>query len=207
MVFTWVSTGIIEPFIPVTPSQYGLPSVHAVSGAKETNTDPATVHFKEPTEREANALPREVQSFKESSKIHRRGDTLQFVYEIMTENVDSLYEYDKLIDAIRKFRSKRYRHIPIVNHEKKLVGILSDRDTLRLMADMVSPESKISEYMVKRVLTASSDTRIREAAYVMVQERIGCLPAVNKDFELVGILTRSDILRSILRKPPLELFV
>jgi acetoin utilization protein AcuB len=57
------------------------------------------------------------------------------------------------------------------------------------------------------VLTAHPDTSIRDIARVFFEERIGAVPIVDRGETLVGIVTRSDILRTILNSAPLELWV
>jgi acetoin utilization protein AcuB len=61
--------------------------------------------------------------------------------------------------------------------------------------------------MTSQVLTAHPDTSIRDIARVFFEERIGAVPIVDRGETLVGIVTRSNILRTILNSAPLELSV
>lgn len=209
MVFTWVSTGAVEAYTP--PPKLGLrvPSTHSNQRSKEMNNEFSSLDTPElggNTEQSAPGIREAVNAYKESSRIHTRGDSLKYVYEIMTEEIDTLQDSDTLEMAKRKFRTKRYRHIPIINAHNRLVGVFSDRDMLRVIADEVPLPSLIRNHMVDKILTADPDTEIRDAAHVMITEKIGCLPVINKEHNIVGMITRSDILKSITRKPPLQLF-
>jgi acetoin utilization protein AcuB len=209
MVFTWVSTGAIEPYTPPPRLGFRVPSTHSNQKSKETNNDSSSLDTPElggNIERAAPGIRGAVQAYQQSNAIRSRGDSLRYVYEIMSEDIDTLQETDTLDEAKRKFRTKRYRHIPIINSSDRLVGVFSDRDMLRVIADEIPLPSLIRNHMVAKILTADPDTEIREAAHVMISEKIGCLPVVNKEHHILGMITRSDILKSIARKPPLELF-
>ncbi len=59
-------------------------------------------------------------------------------------------------------------------------------------------ELKVVEVMSRKLITASPDTTVREAARVMVSEKIGCLPVV-KGNQLIGIVTETDLLEVLVR--------
>ena len=56
------------------------------------------------------------------------------------------------------------------------------------------------------VLAAHPDIEIREVARTMFKERIGCMPLLNHDGAVVGIITKSDILRGVMNDAPLDLW-
>lgn len=215
MVFIWVSTGYSEPFVPKTPWSYTVPEVHPGHTTTSANNDtrfPSNPYnnpnpsMQNPSHSIHNPSSNPIQSYLDSQKIHKTGDRIVFVWEIMTEPVDTLEEEDLLEKAKNLFRERRYRHIPIVNNIGKLTGIISDRDILKYLADGINFNTRIRNQMIKKVLTATPDTKIRDAAYVMVTEKIGCLPVINPEEKPIGILTRSDILKCIVKKPPLDLY-
>lgn len=107
---------------------------------------------------------------------------------------------------------KRFRHLPVANDLTQLVGIVSERDVLRFFdSEQHSHEERmgrlISETMAAQVLTATPETEIRELARVMFEEHVGALPIVDHNGELVGIVTRSDILRTLVKHGPMHLWV
>ena len=136
----------------------------------------------------------------------------------MRSPVRTLLPQQPFEEARQFFQQSRYRHVPIVTAEGVLVGVLSDRDVLREAVRMagtpemwiqeIVPDVKtISEFMTKRVLTATPAAEIRQIAKAMFEERIGSMPIVNEDRKLVGIITRSDILRTLVSHTPLELWI
>lgn len=127
--------------------------------------------------------------------------------EIMTAPVVTLSEKTPLEAARRLFRENSFRHVPIVDTAGQLVGILSERDTLRHAAERRGDDgATVARLMVDRVVTATPGTRIREVARVMYEQRLGALPVVTEDGTVRGIITRGDILRTLIHNAPLELW-
>lgn len=99
-------------------------------------------------------------------------------------------------EAYDIFSLKRFRHIPIMK-EGMLVGILSDRDFLRETRNSAIRDLK--DIMTENVLSVKESTEVHLLAKVLFEERIGALPIIDSDKNLVGIVTRSDILRALSR--------
>jgi acetoin utilization protein AcuB len=136
---------------------------------------------------------------------------IEFAYQIMTNPVFTILPSTTLHAVSAIFADKRYRHIPVVSADGALLGLISDRDFLRHRASAQhdSPrghKEQVSSVMISEVLVATSDTRIREIARTMFEERIGSLPIVEGDGKLIGIITRSDILRAIIAHGPMNLW-
>ncbi|MCA9471876.1 MAG: CBS domain-containing protein [Nitrospirales bacterium] len=136
--------------------------------------------------------------------------------QIMTSPVVTLPMTASFSHAWDLVKNKRFRHVPVVSPEGKLVGILSDRDLFRATIEFLSESQEamteaqhasIDHIMVVQVLSATPETEIRAIARVFFYERIGAMPLVNDREELVGILTRSDILRTVVNEAPFELWV
>ena len=98
----------------------------------------------------------------------------------------------------------RIRHIPVVA-DGKLVGLLSERDLIGAAANRIfglKQKSRsallkselVKNIMKKRVVTVAPDTPIREAARLMADKKIGCVPVLSKG-ALVGLVTTTNILR------------
>lgn len=129
-----------------------------------------------------------------------------FVRDYMTRNVTTLSDDAKLLDAALMIRRTGKRHVPIVSAASgKLVGIISDRDILRLTPSVLTAEMTEDEYnrvfedtsitkaMTKNPLTVSPDAPISEAVQLLYSKKIGAVLAVS-DGDLKGILTVSDML-------------
>ena len=138
----------------------------------------------------------------------REQQEVLYAFEIMSSPVFFLSPEVALHEAIRTFTERRYRHIPILTPKKGLVGLISDRDLLRYRAAHggSGDEQPVSKIMVREVLIATPDTLIRDIARTMIEERIGSLPILDYEDTLVGIITRSDILRALITHGPMRLW-
>jgi CBS domain-containing protein len=87
----------------------------------------------------------------------------------------------------------RIRHMPIVDGEGRLLGLVTHRDLLAAGDD---PARKISDVMQTDVKTISPDTPAHEAAYLLLRYAIGCVPVIDDDSKLVGIVTEVDFVRA-----------
>ena len=122
--------------------------------------------------------------------------------DLMTSEVVTLERNDKLGLADQIMNLGRIRHMPVLDEDGRLCGLVSQRDLFRgALANALgygtAAQNKIldsllvKEVMATDVVTARPDTPIGEAARVMQTRKIGCLPVVDGD-RLVGILTESD---------------
>lgn len=132
---------------------------------------------------------------------------LIYASDIMTSPVETQTADFPISEALKLFKSKRFRHLPIINKDSKLVGILSDRDLFYLhLTDPKHHHKLVKEIMATPVLSAAPQTEIREIAKVMFNEHIGALPIVDEKHVIVGIITRSDILRGLLKHGSIEMW-
>lgn len=129
--------------------------------------------------------------------------------EIMSRGLITVDKSASLRRARRILDRHRIRHL-LVMDGKRLVGIVTDRDLRQAAPSSKSPltisereefmdELKVVEVMSRKLITASPDTTVREAARVMVSEKIGCLPVVNGN-QLIGIVTETDLLEMLVRE-------
>lgn len=119
------------------------------------------------------------------------------VRDFMTPEVESLQARETLDLASTILMLGHIRHLPVVDENEKLVGLVTHRDLLQVIADGTEKGtvdlSSVSaeEVMVDGVSTVAPDTPIAEAAETMILNKYGCLPVVEGD-KIVGILTESD---------------
>jgi CBS domain-containing protein len=129
------------------------------------------------------------------------------VAEIMSRRVATLNKDETLDVAEDVMGIGRIRHLPVLD-EGRVIGILSQRDLFqKSLADAlgygsVTPRKLLHviaarEVMSQPAITTSSNTTIRDAGHELLEHRIGCLPVVD-DGHLVGIVTATDILRSLI---------
>lgn len=103
----------------------------------------------------------------------------------------------------------RIRHIPIVENGE-LVGVISQRDMFRSAAvaalgfagetqKALIKTIRVKEIMTEKVVTIRPDASVKEAARLMFEQKIGCLPVVEEK-RLIGIITETDILRYVVER-------
>lgn len=135
--------------------------------------------------------------------------------QIMTSPVVTLDSQATIDKALTLFRASQFRHLPIVSSADVLVGIVSERDILRHLAGVTENYQQLAQHhrgecavqvMKSPVLTASGDTDVRYIAHLFVEQRIGALPIVT-DGAIIGIITRTDVLKAVMRHFVLELWV
>jgi acetoin utilization protein AcuB len=123
----------------------------------------------------------------------------------MTQEPVTLHDDDRLREAVEMVMVRRIRHIPVLDAQNRLVGIVTDRDIKRtLPSPLVSSareeyEALLETTAVGRVMTPDpmtidADTDVAEAVQLLVQNRIGGLPVVESG-KLVGVFTERDALR------------
>jgi CBS domain-containing protein len=126
------------------------------------------------------------------------------VKEMMTKEVFTLESHHALTLADEIMSFERIRHLPVLE-EGRVVGVVSQRDLFRsaLAAAlgyrqrayrMLRRTITVAEVMCAPAITVSPDAMVKEAARVMLEQKIGCLPVV-EGHTLVGIITETDILR------------
>jgi len=113
-----------------------------------------------------------------------------------------------LEDANILIKKKKIDHLPVIDGNGKLVGILSDRDLKQYWASPATTLSKnelnyliqqviVEMLMIKTVITISPETTVERAALIMQENDINALP-VMEDNQLVGIITSSDVMDVLL---------
>lgn len=133
-----------------------------------------------------------------------------FVDEIMSKPAITLSENISYDEAKREFQRHKFHHFPIMSEDNRLVGIISDRDMLANAAlhekdrNVARP---VNAFMSKSVVTASPKTYIREIAQVMLSQYISAMPITNDSGGLLGIVTRSDILKTMIKNEPIEFWI
>ena len=128
------------------------------------------------------------------------------VHNIMTTGMTTVDRDDdlRLVDDI--MAAGHIRHVPVVE-DNRLVGIVSLRDVFSAQMsstmDLGDRTQRsflhtllVNDVMTQPVITISPDASVREAAALMMDEAIGCLPVV-RDGALEGIITKTDLLRCL----------
>ena len=123
----------------------------------------------------------------------------------MTPDPYTLQPHDTLAALYDLMDSRRVRHVPIVDEDGELVGLLTHTDLAMTALGSISylplsqerdllQRRRVREVMVTEVETVEPDAALVEAASTLFDNKIGCLPVVEGS-RLVGILTESDFVR------------
>ncbi|REJ84717.1 MAG: CBS domain-containing protein [Acidobacteria bacterium] len=130
------------------------------------------------------------------------------VADLMTPDV-AWVNVDEGLDTVRSLMADlRIRHLPVLDEDGDLAGIISDRDLLRACSFFDAHTTaeqerqwlgsmRARDIMTEQVATALVDEDIRSAAQTLYELKIGCLPVTEADGvgRVVGILTESDFVR------------
>ena len=133
--------------------------------------------------------------------------------DLMTTPVLSLPSDSTLLDAWVLMSHKGFHHIPVTSLDGALVGMVSHRDLLRHVPELVTTgdsrqasAKRLAEIMTSRVISSTPTTEIREIARVMLDEQIHAVPVLDNVRHLVGMLSTQDLLQGIANHGPLELW-
>ena len=118
------------------------------------------------------------------------------VADFMTKDLVTVREADDLALAESLLRLGGIRHLPVVR-DRKLVGILSQRDVLRsgIAGKPAARELAVSEVMTREPTSIRPAMGLAQAARLMLERKFGCLPVCDDDGTLVGIVTEADFVR------------
>ena len=141
------------------------------------------------------------------------------VKDVMTKDVISVMKYESIVRVATILSERNISGIPVVDREKKVIGIITQADILSVVGirreqtlkDLLKhmlgeplPQRRIGDLvgdiMTSSVLTIGPDANIAEVARIMDEKKIRRLPVVNEKNELLGIISRADILRAVIRK-------
>ncbi len=126
------------------------------------------------------------------------------VREVMTSPVKTVHHLSSLPLAASLMELERIRHLPVVDDDARVVGLVTHRDLLSAQISTLGPLSAdertsvqlavpVAKVMRSDVWTIASEALVVSAARLMRDHRFGCLPVVD-DGTLVGMVTESDIL-------------
>jgi acetoin utilization protein AcuB len=122
------------------------------------------------------------------------------VAEVMTTAVVTLSPDQSFAEAVSLMANHHFHHFLVADDAGKIIGVISDRDILRALARTADWQTqKIGEIMTPEPTTVLPTTSLCIAVGTMLTRRINCLPVVNDDETIRGILTSTDLLRSYQR--------
>jgi len=123
------------------------------------------------------------------------------VKEIMTREVHVLSDKDSVEDAIENMIKWEVGALPVTDSQDKIVGIVSERDFVLLMAGVLTDEL-VENYMTENVISTTPGTRIEGASKIMVRNKLRRIPVIGEERKtphpekekIVGIVTATDVM-------------
>jgi predicted CoA-binding protein/predicted transcriptional regulator len=127
------------------------------------------------------------------------------VKERMTKNPTVVTPEEALKDAVWKMERGHFRHLPVLDNDGKLIGMLSDRDIRLIRPSLVFVGKEdatvqlwslaVQQAAVFDPISVKPETTLKEAAELMMRWHVGGLPVVDEREKVVGMVTYTDILR------------
>jgi acetoin utilization protein AcuB len=119
------------------------------------------------------------------------------VADVMTGKVVTLSPHHSFNEVANLMNDRYFRHCVVVDNSRQVVGVISDRDILRSLARNPNSRSKsLEQFMTRNPVTVKRNTPIVDAVSKMLAKRINCLPVVEDDGSVCGIVTSTDLLKS-----------
>ncbi|QRM88672.1 CBS domain-containing protein [Lacinutrix sp. WUR7] len=113
------------------------------------------------------------------------------VYHIMNTDIFSVGEKDSLELVLHMMQWKNIHHMPVINNQKDLIGLLSWSDVKTHLNEIEESTKCVRNFMKEAVITTTQYTTIKEAKKCMQKHQISCLPVVSNK-KLIGIITTKD---------------
>ena len=118
------------------------------------------------------------------------------VKDVMNTEPYLLYEEDTVLSASKFMKQERIRNLPVVDKEKKLVGLITLREIISTFS--TNPDKiLIRDAMIKLVTSVTPDISLQSAIEIMILNKYGCLPVIDENKKLIGMLTEADLLKTL----------
>lgn len=130
---------------------------------------------------------------------------------VMTRRLAAVHPDDRIVDAAALMQQRGARHIPVIDGDRRLVGMLSDRDVRTAIGNPLAAlegqggarvhEMRVMDAMTREPRSLRPDDALSTAVHILLEERFGAIPVIEEDDEgnevLVGIVSYVDVLRAL----------
>lgn len=134
------------------------------------------------------------------------------VAELMTRGVATAHPNDSLREAAARMLTFGVRHLPIIDGDQRLIGILSDRDVRSAVGSpevVLEPQAarsrlrslKVADVMTRDPVTLAPDATLADVAQYLVEHKVGAVPIVDDDRRVLGIVSYIDVIRALVEGP------
>lgn len=107
-----------------------------------------------------------------------------------------LYEEDSISNASEFMKKEKIRNFPVVDKNSTLIGLITLREIITALSND-KKKTTVKDVMIKEVTAVEPDTPLKGAIEIMLINKFGCLPVVNKERKLIGIVTETDLLKTL----------
>lgn len=151
-----------------------------------------------------------VQAYREIRHLNRR-EPIYHAHQLMSHPVSTVPIDMSILDAQRYFHERNLHQMPVIDAQKHVVGMLSLEDLLQFIiiddGQMQYVDGKrVADAMSREVITSDPVSDIRRVAQVMLEYHLDAVPIVDEQDALIGIVSRSDVLRAVMNDPPLTMW-
>jgi len=127
------------------------------------------------------------------------------VNQIMSQNLHTVLADDNLGLLLKTFDEVNYHHLPVTDKDKNLLGIISDRDVISHVSPFIDTDFErecdrellrqtAADIMSTKLVTVMQTSPIKEASILLLENNFSCLPVVDENGKIEGLLTWKDIL-------------
>lgn len=153
-----------------------------------------------------------IQSYRDTLNLEQPRDPLCHAYQIMTKDVFTVAPEMLATAAWRALLGQGVRQAPVVDDTHSVIGLVTERALLTTFnLERKQKRSSITHHvrdvMVSPAICVDPVTDIRHIARAMVDFDLPSVPVVNESRQLLGLVSRGDILRAVIADPPLSLWV
>lgn len=121
------------------------------------------------------------------------------VADYMSKRLVTLTKDTNVIDAVKKLLNHKITSAPVIDQQGRLLGMFSEKDVMRVVLESAYNQSmggKVGEYMTSETISVNADSSIVDLAEKFQQSSVRSFP-VFQDADLVGIVSRTDVLRAL----------
>ena len=172
--------------------------------------------FPQQTGGTTDALPANKNAKQYGDMLAQQGnrEVVYHAYQIMTRPAQCIPSQWLVSQVAEHFRSFPFQVFPIVDDRQQLIGLLSRRQFYEYLLSEDEPRDRLSRSVADCFVSANSSiycadpvTDVRRIATLLVEKRLDAVPIVEDSGRIVGIVSRTDILKCAVSDPPLSLWV
>jgi acetoin utilization protein AcuB len=131
--------------------------------------------------------------------------------EIMTKDPVTLNIDESFCRVAEIFQERDIRHLPIVNAQGMILGIISQRDLNRIASPKKGPNGEylydpveltkyiLKQHIIQKVFSLTPEDTLEKALAIMSEKKLGCMPVTDSEGKVVGIVTVTDLLKLFLK--------